>query len=84
MQGTIKEFILNKKLSYSWKFDDMPDFPETIVTWELDEIEHNKTKLELNHSGFTGKEKGNFSIEGHTLGWTEALSTLVKQCKGKE
>jgi uncharacterized protein YndB with AHSA1/START domain len=84
MQGTIKEFVPNKKLSYTWKFDDMPDFPETIVTWELDEIEHNRTKLELTHSGFTGKEKGNFSIEGHTRGWTEALSTLAKQCQGKE
>jgi uncharacterized protein YndB with AHSA1/START domain len=83
-QGSIKEFIPNKKLVYTWKFDDMPDFPETIVTWELDEIEHNKTKLELTHSGFTGKEKGNFDIEGHTRGWTEALSTLAKQCKGKE
>ena len=63
MEGTIKEFVPNKKLSYTWKFNDTPDFPETTVTWELEQIEHNKTKLELTHSGFTGKEKGNFLLK---------------------
>jgi uncharacterized protein YndB with AHSA1/START domain len=29
MEGTIKEFIPNKKLSYIWKYRDTPDFPET-------------------------------------------------------
>ena len=81
MEGTIKEFIPSKKLSYTWKFNDTPDFPETTVTWELEQIEHNKTKLELTHSGFTGKEKGNFSLESHTQGWTEGLTELAKQCE---
>jgi len=31
MDGTINKFIPNKRLSYSWKFDDTPDFPETYV-----------------------------------------------------
>lgn len=84
MEGTIKEFVPNKKLSYTWKFNDTPDFPETTVTWELEQIEHNKTKLELTHSGFTGKEKGNFSIESHTQGWTEGLTELAKQCERKQ
>jgi uncharacterized protein YndB with AHSA1/START domain len=38
MEGTIKEFVRNKKLSYSWKYRDTPDFPETTVVWELVEI----------------------------------------------
>lgn len=84
MEGTIKEFVPNKKLSYTWKFDDTPDFPETTVTWELDEIDSNKTKLQLTHLGFTGKEKGNFSLESHTEGWAEALNKLAKCCNGIE
>jgi len=78
MDGTIIEFVPNKRLSYTWKFDDIPDFPETYVTWELEQIKPNKTKVNLAHIGFTGKEKGNFSIESHEQGWTEALDKLAK------
>ena len=80
--GIIKQYVPNKKLSYTWKFYDMPDFPETTVVWELEQIDPDKTKLELTHSGFTGKEEGNFSIESHNQGWTEALDKLAKYCQG--
>ena len=33
MNGTIMEFVPNKRLSYSWKFDNSPAFPKTVVTW---------------------------------------------------
>src|SRR5712692_6414847 len=42
-EGTVKEFIPNKKVSYTWQLKDTPGFPETTVTWELEEIEANKT-----------------------------------------
>lgn len=29
--GIIKQFIPNRKLAYTWKFDDIPNFPETTV-----------------------------------------------------
>ena len=77
MEGKVKEFIPNKKISYTWKFDDAPNFPETIVTWALEQLEGNKTKLELTHAGFTGEEKGNFSVQSHTQGWDEALKKLA-------
>ena len=81
MEGIIKEFVPNKRLSYSWKFDDRPDFPETVVTWDLEQINSNITRLKLAHIGFTGKEKGNFSLESHSQGWSEALDKLAKYCE---
>jgi uncharacterized protein YndB with AHSA1/START domain len=42
-EGRVLEFVPNKKLVYTWQWKDMPDFPETIVTWELEEV---RTKLE--------------------------------------
>ena len=33
MEGTIMEIVPNKRLSYSWKFKDTPNFPATLVTW---------------------------------------------------
>jgi uncharacterized protein YndB with AHSA1/START domain len=81
MEGTIMEFVPNKRLSYSWKFDDTPDFPETVVTWDLEKINSNKTRVKLTHVGFTGKEKGNFSLKSHNQGWAEALDKLSKYCE---
>jgi uncharacterized protein YndB with AHSA1/START domain len=43
-EGTISEFILNKKISYTWKDSYEPDFPRTVVTWEL-EKKSTMTKL---------------------------------------
>ncbi|MDE1815275.1 MAG: SRPBCC domain-containing protein [Thaumarchaeota archaeon] len=40
-------FVNNKKLVYTWQPTDEPGFPETIVTWELEEISKNKTRLTL-------------------------------------
>lgn len=81
MEGTIMKFVPNKRLSYSWKFDDTPDFPETFVTWHLNQINPNKTRVKLTHVGFTGREKGNFSPESHNQGWAEALDKLAKYCE---
>lgn len=81
MEGTILEFVPNKRLSYSWNFKDTPNFPETLVTWELEQINPNKTLVKLSHVGFSGKEKGNFSVESHNQGWTEALDKLAGYCE---
>jgi uncharacterized protein YndB with AHSA1/START domain len=81
-EGKVLEFVPNKKLSYSWQHKNVPNFPETIVTWELESIGKNKTKVTLTHSGFTGKE-GSKDIEEHTQGWAYFLSELVMYCKEK-
>ena len=45
-EGSLKEFIPNKKVSYAWQPKWYPPgFPETTVTWELEEIDSNKTRV---------------------------------------
>lgn len=83
MEGTVKELVPNKKLSYTWKFKDLPGFPETTVVWELENLDPSKTKVELTHFGFTGQEKGMTSLESHDGGWTEELDKLAKYCSAK-
>ena len=46
VEGKIIELIPNKKFSHTWMHPDMPEFPETIVTWILEEI-GNMTKIAL-------------------------------------
>jgi uncharacterized protein YndB with AHSA1/START domain len=80
-EGTVNEFIPNKKVSYTWQLKDTPEFPETTVTWELEEIDTNKTRVNLVHSGFTGKEEGKLSFKEHDQGWSYFLGKLEKYCK---
>jgi uncharacterized protein YndB with AHSA1/START domain len=49
-EGTISEFVLNKKISYTWEDSYEADFPRTVVTWELEKIENDKTNLKLLHT----------------------------------
>ncbi|MDQ6863225.1 MAG: SRPBCC domain-containing protein [Thermoproteota archaeon] len=42
-EGTVKEFIPNKKASYTWQLKDTSEFPDSTVTWELEEIDAIKT-----------------------------------------
>ena len=50
----------------------MPEFPETVVTWKLEEIHPHRTKVELVHL-FPGKEGGKLSSKEHDQGWSYFL-----------
>ena len=76
-EGKILEIISNKKLVHTWQWKEFPDFPETIVTWELEPEDDNQTKLTLTHTGFTGKEEGPASLEEHNKGWSFFLNELI-------
>lgn len=80
-EGTVVEFIKNKKLVYTWKWRGVPNLTETLVTWDLEPISINKTRLTLTHTGFTGKEPDMMGIKEHTMGWTFYLDKLVSYCK---
>jgi uncharacterized protein YndB with AHSA1/START domain len=75
-EGTIMEFIPNKKVSYTWEEPNTPDFPRTVVTWELEEIENNKTRVKLLHTGF---ESG--KLFKHDEGWSYFLYQLQRYCE---
>jgi uncharacterized protein YndB with AHSA1/START domain len=72
--GKIMKIVPNKELSYTWKHKDIPDFPETIVSWQLEQLDENKTKLILTHTGFTDKDKKEYNR--HTEGWSWFIRRL--------
>ena len=76
-EGTIIEFIPNKKMSYTWQEPNTPDFPSTVVTWELEEIADNKTRVKLLHTGF---EPGKL-FKQHDEGWSYLLNRLQSYYK---
>jgi uncharacterized protein YndB with AHSA1/START domain len=76
-EGTVTEFILNKKISYTWENSAEPDFPRTVVTWELEKIDNDKTNLKLLHTGFKPDEK----VKQYDEGWSYFLNELKKYCE---
>lgn len=81
-EGRVLEFIPNKKLTYSWRHKDVPYFPEIVVTWELEQLDKNKTKVTLTHSGFTGREKDK-GFKEHNQGWDYFIARIVEYCNEK-
>ncbi len=81
--GRVLDFVKNKKLAYTWKSEGVPDFPETVVTWDLESLSDNQTRVTLTHTGFTGKEPASVSYEGHDQGWSFFVQELVKYCEKK-
>ena len=86
-EGIIKELIPNKRISFTSRNVTLPKDPETnpeyTETWNIEEIDHNKTKVELIQSGFTGKEKGMIRFEDAEMGLPMLLDQLAKYCKGR-
>jgi uncharacterized protein YndB with AHSA1/START domain len=79
-EGTITEFIPNKKITYTWQEPNIADFPRTVVTWELEKLEKNKTRLYLSHTGFRADEMA----KNHDEGWSHFLSELAEYCKNRK
>jgi uncharacterized protein YndB with AHSA1/START domain len=86
-EGIIKELIPNKTISFTSRNVTLPVDPETnpeyTQTWNIEEIDHHKTKVELIQSGFTGKEKGMIRFEDADMGLPILLDQLAKYCNGR-
>jgi uncharacterized protein YndB with AHSA1/START domain len=68
--GSYKEIVANKKLVFSWQWEDGPH-PETTVT-VLFKTHEEGTEVELIHEGFTDQD-----VQGHhNQGWIALLGNL--------
>jgi uncharacterized protein YndB with AHSA1/START domain len=76
-EGTVTEFLPNKRISYTYREPNIASFPNTTVTWELEEIENDKTLLKLLHTGFRVGE----IFRKHDEGWSHFLVELKKYCQ---
>jgi len=85
VQGTVKELVPGRKLSYTWvavmRSDREPAItegaPEALVTWSLEELPGRRTMVTLVQKGFDER----FRRDGES-GWEHFLGQLKKHCSG--
>ncbi len=80
VEGKIIELEKNKKLVYTWSHPNVPNFPLTKVNWNLEQIEKNKTKVLIIHSGFVDEKTMN-SYNKKWLWITEHLNIFTASKK---
>ena len=78
----VKEVVVGKKLSYSWRYEGYPG--SSIVTFELFE-EGKETRIRLTHEGIETfpKNLADFAKESFAKGWTYIIGTSLKEFVGK-
>lgn len=87
LDGEVLEVVQNKKLVYTFVPDEeyKPDGVRpkpTVVTWSLEEMGRNRTKVTLVHSGFTKEMDKHFKdVNG---GWSFFVPRLVEYCKNRK
>jgi uncharacterized protein YndB with AHSA1/START domain len=85
LDGEVLEIVPNKKVVYTfipdadYKPDGVRPNP-TVVTWILEEMGQNRTRVTLVHSGFT-KGMGKH-LQDVTSGWAYFSARLAEYCKG--
>lgn len=73
----IMEVIPNKKLSYTWSYDEFPAY--SLVTYELNE-ENGRTNVKLTHEGLENipAKHSEASKQKHYDGWIMLIKTGLK------
>ncbi len=77
--GDVVEVSPPNRFVHTYRFTDIEDEGETLVTWELGE-ESGGTRLTLTHSGFTTEAKTHKKVQG---GWVSILELLKTVAEGE-
>lgn len=74
----ITEVVPGKKLAYSWQYDGYEGY--SVVTFELSDEGHNKTRLTLTHEGLETFPANNpdFAKSNFEMGWTDITGRSLK------
>jgi len=76
--GTVMEVTPPSRFVHTYRFTDITDESETVVTWELTEAPDG-TRVTLTHSGFTDQAKTHKKVSG---GWVTILDLLKVVAEG--
>jgi uncharacterized protein YndB with AHSA1/START domain len=76
--GTVQEVTPPERFVHTYRFTDIPEETETLVTWELVEAA-GVTRVTLTHSRFTDQVRTHKKVSG---GWVAILDLLKTVAEG--
>lgn len=72
VSGTYRELSPPRRLVFTWRWEDGPEGPETLVTIELNS-RGDATELHLRHERFATDA----AVQEHTKGWNGCLDRMT-------
>ncbi|MFN8580127.1 MAG: SRPBCC domain-containing protein [Gemmatimonadaceae bacterium] len=72
--GVYRSVVPNEFLSFTWRWEDQPGLPETIVTVEIVDLRPG-TELRLRHEGFPSEH----DRAQHLAGWSGCTARLQRE-----
>jgi uncharacterized protein YndB with AHSA1/START domain len=72
VSGVYREIDAPRRLVYTWRWETIPGFPDTVVTVEFRARGDGGTDLVLVHEGLPDDDSG----KRHAHGWAESLTKL--------
>jgi uncharacterized protein YndB with AHSA1/START domain len=70
--GVYREIDAPRRIVYTWRWETIPDFPETVVTVDFRRRADGGTDLLLMHEGLPDTPSG----RRHEIGWAASLDKL--------
>ncbi len=75
--GEIVEIVEPTKLVYTFAFTQLDDAP-ALVTWELEDLGGERTRVNVTHTGFEGETK---TYKMTSKGWKTIMQNLKDVCE---
>lgn len=84
LRGTFTEMNPPEKLSFTWKWDHLPELPQRTVTVELSVVNDTDTRLTIWHRPYDDSAPDQAERQNHIDGWQHFMEMLLKYCVGLE
>lgn len=83
LRGEFVEFVTAKKLSFTWKWDHLPELPQRTVTLLLEADNAQGTYLKIWHRSYGDTEGDVTERQNHIDGWQYFMEMLLKYCQAE-
>lgn len=80
LRGTFTEVDFAKKLSFTWKWDHLPELPHRTVTVKFASINETDTQLNIWHRPYDDSAPDQEERQNHIDGWPYFLEMLSNYC----
>ena len=80
LRGQFLEVIPTEILSFTWKWDHLPELPQRTVTIDFSSLNDTDTQLKIWHRSYDDSEPDQEERQNHIDGWQYFMELFLKYC----